>query len=236
MASIEWSGEKGRGMRIGQGVALVRPVQRDQGDRVVDLGADIGFRHASSIRARIATVAFVGLVVVALTACGARASKSSSTSPSTAPNQQPVTTGSSSTGSSSPAAGSGSATFNAQGCAAPSADAIGTAFGAAITKTTPTADNGCLWEGGSLKQAVQVSYHSPADFNPTRIAILKAGATPVTVPGAKDAFVKHLALPGTAHDVEYVVFDNGTVQIAFTGPSGFLTDNNESAVTKAIVG
>ncbi len=113
---------------------------------------------------------------------------------------------------------------------------MGQAFGVAITKTTDTADNGCLWESGSPSQAVQVSYHSPVDFNAARIAILKAGATPVTVPGANDAFVKHLPLPNAAHDVEYVVFDQGTVQIAFSGPSGFLTDQNESAVTKAIVG
>ena len=141
-------------------------------------------------------------------------------------------TASTSTGSSS----TGSATFDARGCTAPTADQIGRAFGVAITKTTDTADNGCLWESGSLSQAVQVSYHSPVDFNAARIAILKAGATPVTLPGANDAFVKHLPLPNTAHDVEYVVFDQGTVQIAFSGPSGFLTDQNESAVTKAIVG
>ena len=148
-----------------------------------------------------------------------------------------TSTGSSSTGSGSAASGSGSATFNARGCAAPTADQIGQAFGVAITKTTDTADNGCLWESGSLSQAVQVSYHSPVDFNATRIAILKAGATPVTVPGANDAFVKHLPLPNADHDVEYIVFDQqGTVQIAFSGPSGFLTDQNESAVTKAIVG
>ena len=153
-----------------------------------------------------------------------------------APSTASTSTGSSSTGSGSAASGSGSATFDARGYAAPTADQIGRAFGVAITKTTDTADNGCLWEGGSLSQAVQVSYHSPVDFNGTRITILKAGATPVTVPGANDAFVKHLALPNTTNDVEYVVFDQGTVQIAFSGPSGFLTDQNESAVTKAIVG
>jgi hypothetical protein len=131
---------------------------------------------------------------------------------------------------------SASATFDPRGCAAPTADQIGQAFGVAITKTTDTADNGCLWEAGGPSQGVQVSYHSPVDFNETRIAILKAGATPVTVPGAEDAFVKHVALPNTTNDVEYVVFDQGTVQIAFSGPSGFLTDQNESAVTKAIVG
>ncbi len=49
--------------------------------------------------------------------------------------------------------------------------------------------------------------------------------------------VKRLALPnGTTNDVEYIVFNDGTVQIAFSGPSGFLTDQNESSVTKAIVG
>jgi len=153
-----------------------------------------------------------------------------------APSTASTSTGSSSTGSGSAASGSGSATFDARGCAAPTADQIGRAFGVAITNTTATADNGCLWEGGSPSQAVQVSYHSPADFSAPRIAILKAGATPVTVPGANDAFVKHLPLPNTNHDVEYVVFDQGTVQIAFSGPSGFLTDQNESAVTKAIVG
>ena len=153
-----------------------------------------------------------------------------------APSTAATSTGSSSTGSGSAASGSGSATFDARGCAAPTADQIGGAFGVAITNTTATADNGCLWEAGSLSQAVQVSYHSPVDFNATRITILKAGATPVTVPGANDAFVKHLPLPNTNHDIEYVVFDQGTVQIAFSGPSGFLTDQNESAVTKAIVG
>jgi hypothetical protein len=136
----------------------------------------------------------------------------------------------------STASTSGSATFDARGCAAPTADQIGQAFGVAITKTTDTADNGCLWEGGSPSQAVQVSYHSPADFSDARIAILKAGATPVTVPGSNDAFVKHSPLPNAAHDIEYIVFPQGTVQIAFTGPSGFLTDQNESAVTQAIVG
>ena len=33
-----------------------------------------------------------------------------------------------------------------------------------------------------------------------------------------------------------VKYDDGTVQIALSGPSGFLTDQNESIVTKAIVG
>jgi hypothetical protein len=228
-------------VRIGQGLELVPPGQRDRGDLV----ANIGVRRSSNLRARIATVALGGLVVVALTACNGGAKKSASTSPTTAPSQQsattassqqPVTAASSPTGSGSPTAGSANATFNPQGCAAPSADAIGSAFGAAITKTLPTADNGCLWQGGSLTQAVQVSYHTPADFNAVRISILKAGATPVTVPGATDAFVKRIALPNAINDVEYVIFDNGTVQIAFTGASGFLTDKNESAVTKAIVG
>lgn len=101
----------------------------------------------------------------------------------------------------------------------------------------PTADNGCLWQAGGVTEGVQVSYHTPDDFTPVRVAALKAGSTPVTVPGANDAFVKRIALPnGTTNDVEYVVFNNGTVQIAFTGPSGFLTDQNESSVTKAIVG
>ena len=137
----------------------------------------------------------------------------------------------------SAASGSGSAAFQARGCAAPLAGEIGTAFGAAITSTLPTSDNGCLWQAGSPSEGVQVSYHTPADFNAVRIAALKAGSTPVNVPGANDAFVKRIALPnGTTNDVEYVVFNDGTVQIAFSGPSGFLTDQNESSVTKAIVG
>jgi hypothetical protein len=84
---------------------------------------------------------------------------------------------------------------------------------------------------------VQVSYHPPSDFTAPRLAVLKAGATPVSVPGASDAFVKHVSLPnGTDNDVEYIVFDEGTVQISFGGPSGSLTEQNESAVTSAIVG
>jgi len=67
--------------------------------------------------------------------------------------------------------------------------------------------------------------------------VLKAGATPVSVPGANDAFVKHLSLPnGADNDVEYIVFNEGTVQISFGGPSGSLTQQNESAVTTTIVG
>jgi hypothetical protein len=82
-----------------------------------------------------------------------------------------------------------------------------------------------------------VSYHPSSEFNPTRLAILKAGSKAVTVSGATDAFVKHLSLPNDAtNDVEYVVFDDGTVQIAFGGPSSFLTQTNEDAVTTAIVG
>ena len=84
---------------------------------------------------------------------------------------------------------------------------------------------------------MQVSYHQPADFTAARLAVLKAGATPVSVPGASDAFVKHVSLPnGATNDVEYVVFNEGTVQISFGGPAGSLTEQNESAVTTAIVG
>jgi hypothetical protein len=106
-----------------------------------------------------------------------------------------------------------------------------------MTKTTPTADNGCLWEAGGLANSVQVSYHPSSDFNPTRLAVLKAGATPLSIPGANDAFVKRVSLPnGANNDVAYIVFDAGTVQIAFGGPSGSLTDQNENAVTSLIVG
>ncbi len=131
----------------------------------------------------------------------------------------------------------GSAAFQAHGCAAPPADGIGTAFGAAITATVPTSDNGCWWQAGGPSEGVQVSYHTPADFNAVRVAALKANSTPVNVPGATDTFVKRIVLPnGTNNDIVYVVFSDGTVQIAFSGPSGFLTDQNESGVTKLIVG
>jgi hypothetical protein len=101
----------------------------------------------------------------------------------------------------------------------------------------PTADNGCLWEAGSIARSVQVSYHSSSEFNATRLAVLKAGATSVSVPGTNDAFVKHLSLPnGSSNDVEYIVFNDGVVQISFGGPSGTLTAQNEQAVTTAIVG
>jgi hypothetical protein len=93
-----------------------------------------------------------------------------------------------------------------------------------------------LWQAGTPAEGVQVSYHTPDEFNPVRIAALKGGSTPVDVPGANDAFVKRIELPNGTNDVEYVVFNDGTVQIAFTGPSGFLNDQNESSVTKAIVG
>src|SRR5579862_3055417 len=87
---------------------------------------------------RLATMALSGLVVIALSACSGGGSKNVTTSPTTSPGtspttaatQQPVTTVASTTGSSAPAATGGSATFNPQGCAAPSAAAIGTAFGA----------------------------------------------------------------------------------------------------------
>src|SRR5689334_24215808 len=106
-----------------------------------------------------------GMVVVMLAACGSSGSKSSSTT-GTQPSPQSTSAGgaSSTTTSGSTAPGNSSATFQARGCTAPSADAIGTAFGAAITKTTPTADNGCLWEAGGLAHSVQVSYHSPSEF------------------------------------------------------------------------
>jgi len=88
-----------------------------------------------------------------------------------------------------------------------------------------------------LAHSVQVSYHPPTDFSAARLAVLKAGATPVSIGGANDAFVKHVSLPnGASNDVEYVVFNAGTVQIAFGGPSGSLTNQNESAVATAIVG
>jgi hypothetical protein len=191
----------------------------------------------------VAGYALGGLLVVMLTACGGSTAKGSSTTGSPSTTQGSASAGSSAGSSTSTTAasgstsGSGGASFQAQGCAAPSAGDIGSAFGAAITKTTPTADNGCLWEAGSLAHSVQVSYHPASEFNPTRLAILKAGATPLSVPGANDAFVKHVSLPGGANnDVEYIIFDAGTVQIAFGGPSGTLTDQNESAVTNVIVG
>jgi hypothetical protein len=107
----------------------------------------------------------------------------------------------------------------------------------AITKTTPTADNGCLWEAADIAHSVQVSYHPSSEFNPTRLAILKAGSAPFSVSGANDAFVKRVNLPGGhENDVAYIMFDDGTVQIAFGGPTGFLTDQNESAVANTIVG
>ncbi|GEM_PF-2933110 len=185
------------------------------------------------MRANLVRVA-CGLVLVAVAACSGGGSKSASSSTTSS---QGSTAASTSTGSGSNSSGSGSATFDARGCAAPSADAIGTAFGAAITSTTPAADNGCLWNAGGVTRGVQVSYHTPADFSDARLAVLKTGSTPVSVPGANDAFVKHLTLPnGTTNDIEYVVFDNGTVEIAFTGPTDFLTAQNEGAVTTLIVG
>jgi hypothetical protein len=96
---------------------------------------------------------------------------------------------------------------------------------------------GAAPESGGLAHSVQVSYHSPSEFNTTRVAVLKAGATPVSVPGTQDAFVKHFSLPnGSSNDVEYIVFNDGVVQISFGGPSGALTAQNERAVTTAIVG
>jgi hypothetical protein len=186
---------------------------------------------------RVTGVVSAVLVAVVLAACGGGGSKSASSTASTSAPQTSTTTGPSSTGSTATTSGSGTATYDARGCSAPSAGQIGTAFGAAITKTVPTADNGCLWEAGDIKRSVQVSYHPASEFNPTRLAILKAGSKAASVPGANDAFVKHISLPNDAtNDVEYVVFDNGTVQIAFGGPSTFLTDKNEEAVTTAIVG
>jgi len=186
---------------------------------------------------RACRLALSGLVVVTLAACGSSGSKSSSTTGTQSSPQPTSAVGASSTTSGSTAPGNSNASFRASGCTAPSADAIGTAFGAAITKTTPTADNGCLWEAGGLAHSVQVSYHSPSEFNTTRLAVLKAGSTPVSVPGTNEAFVKHLSLPnGSSNDVEYIVFNEGVVQISFGGPSGALTPQNERAVTTAIVG
>ena len=94
-----------------------------------------------------------------------------------------------------------------------------------------------LVASGWRSEGVQVSYHTPDDFTPRQGRGTQGSSTPVNVPGANDAFVKRIALPnGTTNDVEYVVFNDGTVQIAFSGPSGFLTDQNESSVTKAFVG
>jgi hypothetical protein len=182
---------------------------------------------------RTRTVGFgLGVIVVLLAACSGGSSSGSSSSTGSTGSQQSTAAGSSSAGSSS----SGGASFRPSGCTTPTADAIGSAFGAAITKTTPTADNGCLWEAGGLGHSVQVSYHPSSDFPAERIAVLKAGATPVSVPGATDAFVKHVSINGQDNDVEYIVFDAGTVQISFGGATGSLTAQNESAVTTAIVG
>ena len=93
-----------------------------------------------------------------------------------------------------------------------------------------------MWEAGDIAHSVQVSYHPPSDFNAVRLAVLKNGATTLSIPGASDAFVKKVSLPnGANNDVEYIVFNEGVVQISFGGPSGFLTDHNESAVTTAIL-
>jgi hypothetical protein len=84
---------------------------------------------------------------------------------------------------------------------------------------------------------VQVSYHPTSEFTPTRVAILKAGSAPFSVSGANDAFVKRISLPGGhQNDVAYITFDDGVVQIAYGGPTGFLTDQNETAVANTIVG
>src|SRR5690348_3717031 len=99
---------------------------------------------------RAVRLALSGVVAVTLVGCGSSGSKSSSTTPTQASPQPTSATGASSTTPGSTAPANSGATFQARGCTAPSAGAIGTAFGAAITKTIPTSDNGCLWEAGGL--------------------------------------------------------------------------------------
>ena len=149
-----------------------------------------------------------------------------------------TTSGSDSVASTTGSTAASSGFPGARGCSAPSADAIGSAWGVTITKSTPTADSGCLWEAGSLSQSVQVSYPPLSEFPSVRVNILHSGTvTDITIPGATVAFIKLvLQIGGHTNRVAYVIYPTGVVQVAVGGPDSIVTDSTVLAITKVIVG
>lgn len=87
---------------------------------------------------------------------------------------------------------------------------------------------------------VQVSYHpTGGDFNAARLAIMHngPGVTDIPVPGSTQAFIRDVgALPNADNPVAFVSFPEGVVQVAFTAPTGTLSQDQMKAVVATIVG
>lgn len=127
----------------------------------------------------------------------------------------------------------------AVGCTKPSADAIGTAYGATITQTITVEDGGCIWQVAP-SHAVQVSYHptgSPG-FGPEVLNTFHSspGVTDISVPGSSQAFLRPITLPNMTQTIAYIVFPEGTVMIVFVVPNGQPTHSQMEAVIAQIVG
>lgn len=203
------------------------------------------------MRTRTLSLCVVLFSALALVSCGSGGSKASGTTvprsttashTTTAPRKDDGGSGSSTTssGSSGSTTTSGTAKWpGAPGCSTPSAQAISTAFGATITQSIPGADDGCIWSVAAA-HGVQVSYHpTGSDFNTAKLAVMHngPGVTDISVPGSTQAFIRDVgALPNADNPVAFVSFPEGVVQVAFTAPTGTLSQDQMKAVVATIVG
>ncbi|MBS1837278.1 MAG: hypothetical protein JST64_06225 [Actinobacteria bacterium] len=200
---------------------------------------------------RTLSLCVVVFSALALVACGSGGSTTSATTAprsgtashsTSTPRKDDEASGSTTTGSGAAAPSTSSATAKwpgAPGCSTPSAEAISAAFGATITQSIPSADDGCIWSVGPT-HGVQVSYHpTGGDFKPARLALMHngPGVTDIQVPGSTQAFIRDVgAVPNTDEPIAFVSFPEGVVQVAFTAPTGTLSQDQMKAVIAAIVG
>lgn len=195
------------------------------------------------------------LALVGLTSCGGGSDSGSATTttPSKSSTPAKTTTPSKSPDTSAPdrsptteagTAGSGSGGWpGANGCDKPSSADIGTAFGTPIVKAQPAADQGCLWETATVGHGVQVSYHpagSDDAMPPAQLGFLHGSGTvtDLTVPGASQAFLRTFPIPNAPFEnpTAYIVYPEGVVQIAMTGPLGSIPQSNQEALVKLFTG
>ena len=123
-----------------------------------------------------------------------------------------------------------------RGCAMATDEAVSDAWGATITKHIEGADEGCLWQV-TVTTGVQVSF--PPGLK-DRLGMLKtAGSTDISIPGASEAFIRHVdvpGVPGLTHALAYAVFPDTAVQLAFGGPADLTANDKIVAVMKVVLG
>jgi len=188
------------------------------------------------------------LALFGLTSCGSGSDTSSAKTTAPAKSSTTAADSSSTSAPSGPSATEPSKSKStaggwpgANGCDKPSAADIGTAFGDPITGSIPGAQQGCIWKTATPGHGVQVSYHTADNGNPMPAEQLEflhstGTVTDLTVPGASQAFIHTINVANLENPVAYVVYPEGTVQIAMSGAAGTIPQSNQEAVVKVFTG